>query len=276
MALVRGCISALLLATSLVITNSVQMLSLLILPFSRRAFSIWNRMAVSYWAKSCIILMENISRTPVRLEGDEISVGENAIMIPNHQSFVDIMMTIKLAEKPGRLGDIKQFAKDIIKWFPGIGWGMFFVDGIFLKRDWAKDADNIFRTFSRIRSSGTPFWIANYPEGTRFTRAKLMKSQEFARSSGKPILNHVLLPRPKGFQATLLALRDRISAVYDVSIKYTGEHVPNFWELLSGQIQNPIIVKVKRYPISEIPIGDEAIQSWLIERFIEKDKWLSS
>lgn len=229
---------------------------------------------MSYWAKSTILMMENIVRTPFEFEGDVISQGENAIVIPNHQSMVDIMMTVKLAETPGRLGDIKQFAKDIIKWVPGLGWGMFFVDGIFLKRDWSRDADTIFRTFSRIHKSGMPFWVINYPEGTRSTPQKILASQEFARSRGLPVMNHALIPRPKGFTATLSALRDRLDAVYDMTIKYEG-HIPTFWELLSGQIRDVIRVRVKRYPISELPSDEAAIQKWLIDRFVEKEKWLS-
>lgn len=274
-ALLTGCISALLLAASLLITNFVQMLSLIILPFSRRAFRHWNRIAVGYWARSTILMMEHITRTPFEFEGDVISSGENAIVIPNHQSMVDIMMTVKLAQTPGRLGDIKQFAKDIIKWVPGLGWGMFFVDGIFLKRDWSRDANTIFKTFNRIHKSGMPFWVINYPEGTRATPRKIKQSQEFAHDRGLPVMNHVMIPRPKGFVATLSALRDRLDAVYDMTIKYEG-HIPTFWELLSGQIKDVIRVRVKRYPIAALPREEKEIQDWLIERFVEKETWLKS
>ncbi|MCM0606476.1 MAG: acyltransferase [Xanthomonadaceae bacterium] len=270
--LIRGILSALFMAFFLLLTNIFQVLSLVVLPFSPSLFRRWNRFAVGCWAKSTVIMMKHTSGTEVLFEGDLITQGENAIVLPNHQSMVDIMMTVKLAESPGRLGDIKQFAKDIIKWFPGIGWGMFFVDGIFLKRDWNRDAGTIFKTFERLRNHKMPFWIINYPEGTRLTLKKLKSSQEYARLKGLPILSQVLLPRPKGFSATLMALRSELQAVYDMTIIY-GKHTPSLWELLSGQVRS-VRVHVKRYPITSLPSDEAAIQSWLIERFVEKDKRL--
>lgn len=272
--ILRGLVSFILMSVCLLVTNAFQISTLLVLPFSAPLFRNLNRFFVASWAKSMALMMRYTSCTQVHFEGDFIDFGENAIVIPNHQSMVDIMMTIKLAENAGRLGDIKQFAKDILKWVPGIGWGMFFVDGIFLKRDWTRDAGTIFKTFERLRNHKMPFWVINYPEGTRITPHKLKASQEFSRTRGLPLLKHVMIPRPKGFTATLQALRGELQAVYDMTIIY-GEHIPSLWELLSGQLRS-VRVHVKRYPITELPQDETAIQAWLLERFIEKDQRLNS
>lgn len=45
------------------------------------------------------------------------------------------------------LGDMKWMVKDIIKYVPGVGWGMLFLDCIFVKRDWTTDKESIRKTF---------------------------------------------------------------------------------------------------------------------------------
>lgn len=63
------------------------------------------------------------------------------------------------------------------------------------------------KTFEHLRKRELPFWMISHPEGTRWSKAKLKKSHEWAKKQGLPILNNVLLPRSKGFIATVRGLR---------------------------------------------------------------------
>ena len=101
--------------------------------------------------------------------GDDLPQGENTLVVANHQSMADILVLMPLARRQARLGDMKWFAKDIIKYFPGVGWGMLFLDCLFLKRDWMADRSRIDQTFSKIRDHGVPFWVISFSEGTRRT-----------------------------------------------------------------------------------------------------------
>jgi hypothetical protein len=83
----------------------------------------------------------------------------------------------------------------------------------------------------------------------------------------------LLLPRTKGFVATVHGLRGLVTAIYDVTIGYP-DGVPTLWQYIQGLA--PVAhVHLRRYPIESLPHGDEELRRWLIERFSEKDALLS-
>lgn len=51
--------------------------------------------------------------------------------------------------------------------------------------------------FHDLNNFPRPFWLALFPEGTRFTQAKLRAAQEYATSAGLPVPKNVLIPRTK-------------------------------------------------------------------------------
>lgn len=78
--------------------------------------------------------------------------------------------------------------------------------------------------FERFRDFPLPFWLALFPEGTRYTEQKLKTAQEFARSQGLPVPKNTLVPRTKVRYATpLLVLR--------------ATHRHGFWLYLMGRVQ---------------------------------------
>jgi 1-acyl-sn-glycerol-3-phosphate acyltransferase len=178
----------------------------------------------------------------------------------------------RVARRKERLGDLKWFVKDIIKYFPGVGWGMLFLDCIFIKRDWLKDEGKIRRTFSRILDHKVPAWIVTFVEGTRIKPSKLARSQEYAAENGLPVLKHLLTPRTKGFVATVQALRGHATAVYDMTIGYVGG-VPTLMQWAKGYVR-VVHVHARRYPLESLPSTDAELTAWLHARFKEKDRLL--
>jgi len=224
-----------------------------------------------YWGYLCRVV-ETWGRWNYVVSGDKIPLEEDAIIISNHRWIIDWLMIMTLAMRKGRLGGCKLFAKDSIRWIPGIGWGIWILDYIFLKRDWTKDSASIQRTFSNLKSRGLPFWLASHVEGTRLTPSKLKKSQDWAKKNNLPILNNVLLPRSKGFAATLEALGDGTApVVYDLTIVYEdGRRSPTMASLAlrrGGRCN----VHVRRYLVKDIPKDPAAVEKWLLERWVEKD-----
>jgi len=256
----------------LFVTNSIQTMSLLVLPFSKKTFRRINRWSAGTWWGLCVKYAEKINGTKILLSGDETPMEENAIVVSNHQQMPDITTIMALARSRNRLGDLKFFVKDIIKWVPGIGWGMLFLDCIFVKRDWASDADHIQETFRKIIENKIPVWLVSFVEGTRARLPKIAASQEFARLHGLPELRHVLIPRTKGFAATVQGLREHVTAVYDITIGYE-EGVPTLWQYIKGSVER-IHVHVRRFPVDELSQLDEEIRQWLMDRWSEKDELL--
>ena len=123
------------------IINLVQTLSLVIKPFSAAAFRRVNRWCANTWWGGCVVFAERFNGTEVIVSGEELPTDENVLVVSNHQQMPDITTIMALARGKGRLGDLKFFVKHALKWVPGVGWGMQFLNCPFLKRDWSADRE---------------------------------------------------------------------------------------------------------------------------------------
>lgn len=264
---------AALLVLLLLCLNALQALSLLLYPalpvFTRR----FNRELANFWWGLCVHLGTGILKYEVVITGDNVPARENALVFANHQEMPDIFILMTFALRKGRLGDLKFFVKDALKWVPGIGWGMWMLDCVFLKRTWADDENRIRATFHKFTTHQIPFWLTFFPEGTRIRPEKLKRSQEYAREKGIPLLDRVMIPRTKGFTAAMTGLRSRADAVYDLTIRYEGS-VPTLADLVTGKAKRAYL-HVKRFPIDQLPSKESELASWMLERFVEKNKLLS-
>jgi len=270
---VLGLLTALFLFPALLAINGLQTLSVVLLPFSRRAFRRVNRVLADTWWGWCATGARRFQRVRVEVTGDDVPGDENVILLCNHQSMSDIPVLFDLALRKGRLGDLKWYVKDILKYVPGIGWGMLFLDCLFIKRDWTADREKIRRTFRRILSDRVPVWVVSFAEGTRLTPAKVERSTAFAADRGLPILKNVLLPRTKGVVATLRGLDGHVDAVLDCTIGYHGG-VPTLPQWFKG-LAPRVSLDVRRFPVADLPPDDEGRTDWLIARYVEKDALLT-
>lgn len=256
------------------ILNPIQMLSLLVRPFSKPAFRAMNRWCAAqiwgWWAH----MAEETNGIDVVFSGDPLPGPENALVLPNHQSISDVMVLLCLARRTGRIGDLKWFVKDPIKWIPGPGWGMHFLDCVYVKRDWTKDEGNIRRLFAKYREEDIPLALVSFLEGTRSTPTKQAEAVAYARARGLPEPKHVLVPRTKGFLATMLGLREHLDAIHDVTIRYPGG-VPSLAACFGAKVER-IEVHFRRYPIETLPEAPEGLEAWVRARFQEKDAWLEA
>lgn len=256
------------------VLNSIQMLSLLLLPISPRTVRQINRWcARSIWGL-WVLMAERLYGIKVTVRGDALPWRENAFVLPNHQSMADILLLLSLAWRCGRVGDLKFFAKNMLKYVPGPGWGMWLIDCIFLKRDWMKDKGRIMRLFAKYKANEIPLFLVSFLEGTRRNPTKAAASQAYAKERGHYVPNYTMVPRTKGFLATMLGLRSHLDAVYDVTIGYHPK-VPSLYDCFIGNVQH-VELHVARFPIDELPEDDEALSNWVFERFEIKDKLLEA
>jgi len=260
------------LGSTALLFNGSQMASTALLPVSHDAFRKYNRWVADTWWGWCVTLGKSIYDIKVIYTGDDIPPQENAIVFSNHQQMTDTTFLMFLGKDKGRLGDMKWFAKHVIKWVPAVGWGMQFIDCIFVKRDWASDKDSIRATFEKFSEHKIPLWLTTFPEGTRITPAKHERAMEYARANGLRETKHLLIPRTKGFVASVQGLRDHITAVYDVTIGYP-EGVPTLWQYIRGMARTAHL-HVRRFPVAELPEDDEALTQWILDRFVIKDALL--
>lgn len=268
----KGMMIALFLFSTILLMNALQFLTLPLYLISPAVVHRMNRSLAFIWWGTIVVLMKKVQEVDVVIDGDPIPPRENVILIANHQQMTDILVLFFVALAGKRLGEIRWFVKDAMKYVPGPGWALYLARHIFVRRDWHADKGRIDALFANIIAIKAPIWLVIFVEGTRRTAAKLAKSQEFCAKAGRPILKNVLAPRTKGFTASVGALRNHIDAVYDVTIAFP-EGVPLLRHIAEGYVRR-IDVHVRRYPIGELPHGEEALANWAWDRFVEKDQRL--
>ncbi len=257
----------------LLLSQILQMMTIVVLPFSKPLFRDLNTRVAggiwSYWAWA----LQTVDGMEIVVTGDPIPARENAIVINNHQEMGDIVLLMALAMPRGRVCHMKWLVKDVVKYVPGIGWGLLFLDCVFLKRNWLRDADTIRRVFSRINDNKLPVWLCSFPEGTRATPAKLLKQQQRDKARGLEPFQYVLRPKHKGFAASVAALSEHVTSVYSVTTYYHGG-VPSLPGLIRGDCRKAT-VDVRRTSVASLPKGEAGLEAWIVEQYRQKDRRLA-
>ncbi|MDA3862757.1 MAG: lysophospholipid acyltransferase family protein [Deltaproteobacteria bacterium] len=270
--LLKGGGGSIFLVDTLFSLNFVQLLSLGIRPFSKPKFRKINSWTASKHWGLYVTLSKLLNQVEVLASGDRIPADENAIVFANHQEMTDIPVLLFLAKQKQRLGDLKWFAKYPIKYVPGVGWGLMFLDCLFVKRNWSQDKDFINNLFSKFKKEDIPLWLISFVEGTRITDEKLEISRKFARKKGFFLPENVMIPRTRGFAASVKGLREHVDAIYDITIGYP-EGVPTLLQFIRGYAKK-IHIHIRRFPLAQLPEDEEQLKQWLVNRFEEKDQLL--
>ena len=195
----------------------------------------------------------------------------------NHAYEVDWLFGWMFCEKVGVLGNCKAYAKKVISYIPTIGWSWKFAEFVFLERSFDKDKEIINYQLNEIFDYPDPVWLLLNAEGTRFTKSKHEASVKFAQERGMAVLNHHLIPRSKGFTASLPVLKRKCPSIMDVQLVF-DENVktrPTILNLLRGK--NLVgHLYLRRVPMTAVPEGEAEAGKWLQELFVRKDKLQTS
>ncbi|XP_049353709.1 1-acyl-sn-glycerol-3-phosphate acyltransferase PLS1-like isoform X2 [Solanum verrucosum] len=215
-------IGLLFLLSGLIINFIQALLFILVRPFSKNIFRRINKEVAELLWLEIVWLFDWWANVKVELYTDQETYGimgkEPALIISNHRSDIDWLVGWVLAQRVGCLGNTIALAKKSLSYLPVLGWSMWFSCCISLERSWNKDENILKSGFQELNDFHQPFWLAVFVEGTRFTHTKLLAAQEYAVSVGKPIPRNVLIPRTKGFVASVSHLRSIIPAIYDITL----------------------------------------------------------
>eukprot|EP01147_Barroeca_monosierra_P003528 gene3528-6146_t len=226
----------------------------------------------------------NIGNTKVLLYGD-IPCDENQISFVNHQCDVDWLVLTSLLRVANADGRMAFMLKNTLKYVPLFGWFWWMSGFVYVRKSWQHDEQRIKCKLHALAESDRKYAFVIFPEGTRYTLEKVTESNEFASSRGYPEMKHVLTPRSKGFATSIQSLYPSLESVYDITIAYTtcsAAYVrpvpPSLFLVLNvgivGREYDQVHVHVKRYDAKTIPKDNAGLDSWLRERFIEKDRRL--
>lgn len=109
-------------------------------------------------------------------------------------------------------------------------------------------------------------------EGTRFTQTKHEASVKFSRERGLPELKYHLIPRTKGFTASLSALKEKCPSILDIQLvfKPNEPNEPTVGNLLRGRGVTGYM-HVRRIDMKSLPDDENAAAEWMQQLFREKD-----
>ena len=234
-------------------------------PWYQKCFQMTTEFYMQVFPRIWYYIMKN----RVYLTGDDMIVNENAIWMSNHTHAWDFMATCLTAPLYGRIGAMRFLMKEQIKNIPIIGFGLYWMDNIYLKRNFKEDQKHINMTFRRLRNKWYPFWLIVYPEGTRNRPKKIEESQQYAREHGLPVFEHIVNPRPTGIMVAIQQLRNVVPYIYDITLQYGDDaHIAMAFCPNEGI---DIHMNVSVIKMEVVPEYEEELKDWLNERWKRKD-----
>ncbi|ETN67995.1 1-acylglycerol-3-phosphate acyltransferase [Anopheles darlingi] len=268
--------------TSGLIINTVQcILYVGLKPFNKHLYrTIGYYLCYSFYSQ-LVFLADWWSNTTLNLyisDEDMKHCGtEHVLLLMNHTYEIDWLIGWMFCEKVRVLGNCKAYAKKVIQYIPTIGWAWKFAEFVFLERSFEKDREIIGHQITEILDYPDPVWLLLNAEGTRFTESKHAASVKFAEEKGMVPLKHHLIPRTKGFTASLPYLREKCPAVLDIQLAICKDSAvkPTIFNILNGK---PITAHmcVRRFPTKSLPEREEDAAAWLQNLFREKDRMQDS
>lgn len=215
--------------------------------------------------------------TNLRVEGlDDLSRQEWYMMVANHQSWVDILVLLRIFNR--RIPYLKFFLKQSLIWVPLLGLAWWALEFPFMRRHskaqiarnpalQGKDVEETRKFCEKFRHN--PVTIINFLEGTRFTAQKYAQQQSSYR--------HLLMPKAGGLAFTLAAMDGQLHRLLDVTIYYPQGR-PSYWDYACGRVDE-IRIHIRQLPIPAELLGDYAedaefrarFQQWVNELWQYKD-----
>ncbi len=254
------------------VLNTIQVLSVVVYPFSPKSCRYINRFCARHIWCLWTVLGERMLGIDIKMTGTKPTMRQNALVLSNHRAMTDILCLLSLAWRCGRLGDLKWFVKDQLKWVPGVGWGMKFLDCIFVRRNWQEDKKGIEQLFGNFKRNDIAMWLVSFLEGTRFSSSKNKASCDFAkhRNLYQPV--HTLVPRVKGFVSSVEGLRTHVDAVYVVTIAYDHDD-PSLYRWFNLQMPK-VQMHIDVHPIESLPIDEAGLSQWAYDQYEAMDRHL--
>ena len=176
------------------------------------------------------------------------------LMVSNHCSWLDILVLGNIFNH--KIPSLKFFMKKELLWqLPLAGLACYVLDYPFMSRHSheqvkknpklkGKDIETTKKACNALRDY--PATLINFLEGTRFTEAK--KERQHSP------YQHLLKPRAGGVAVVLHELQDVLSGIINVTICYPGK-TPSLWAFVCGDFKE-IVVRYEVLPITADLIGD--------------------
>ena len=240
----------------------------------------WLDWLASHWMDVNARHQSLLLPTQLQVEGMQgLSENEWYMMIANHQSWVDVLVLLRVFNR--RIPYLKFFLKQSLIWVPLLGLAWWALEFPFMKRYSkaeiaknpalkGKDVEQTRKACEKFRHN--PVTVINFLEGTRFAPAKYAQQNS--------IYTHLLMPKAGGLAFTLAAMNGQLHSLLDVTLYYP-EGRPSYWEYACGKVK-AIHIHVRQLPIPPEMLGDYSedaefrarFQVWVNQIWQKKDALL--
>jgi len=245
---------------------------------ARRRMIAWTYALQRVWAATQLRALAGLFRLRFEIEGDAAVAPAPMILLVRHASIVDNLLPAAFVSARHRI-PLRYVLKRELRSDPCLDIAGGRLPNYFVDRESADSAGEAERICELARGAEPGEGLLIYPEGTRFTAAKLERALErlesrpelHARARG---LRHVLPPRLGG----PLALLDGAPEADVVVLAHHGfdgfAHLSDIWN--GSLVGTTVAVRFWRVPRAEVPAGRDARAAWLYDQWRRLDDWIDA
>ena len=211
------------------------------------------------------------------VEGLELAGPGPAVIMMRHASIVDNLLPDVFVARTHGIG-LRFVIKRELQMIPTIDIGGRWAPTFYARRGSGDTAGEVAALRSLVHGLGPNEAIVIYPEGTRFTTAKLNRAKEVVAERQPEVasradrLEHVLPPRLGG-PIALLEEATEADVVFCGHAGFDGyAHISDIW---SGRLVGKTIhIRFWRHPAASVPRDEDGLVAWLYERWHALDDWV--
>ena len=230
-----------------------------------------------HWSRSHLGGIRVLFGLRFEIEDHELAGPGPMVIMMRHASIIDnVLPDVFVAHRHG-IG-LRFVVKRELQMIPTIDIGGRWAPTYYAERGGKDTAGEVAALRSLAHGLDRHEAILIYPEGTRFTTAKMERAKQVIAERQPDIsplaepLRHLLPPRLGGPLALLEEARG-VDVVFCGHAGFDGyAHVSDIW---SGRLVGKTIhIRFWRHAAGDVPEGMEALTAWLYERWQEVDDWV--
>lgn len=274
-------IGVVLVLSGLVVSALEFCMYLCVRPLSKKIYQIIIAYIAEYYWIEFVWLLESWAEVDIHIFAEpgltEAMPFERAISVINHRSDIDWMILWAVAARLNFLGYAKCILKAELGKLPILSWTWKFSDFIFLRRNWDSDQRTLKSCFKQFDGYSTPYWIAIFCEGTRFTEEKHEVSKKFCVSNNIVPFKNLLCPRLKAWELCIEEMRSlkAVDYVYQLTLAFP-DGVPELKEILFPKKRRQVHVNITRTSLKDIPLDSDGSSKWLMDSYRKMDDLLEN
>jgi 1-acyl-sn-glycerol-3-phosphate acyltransferase len=229
------------------------------------------------WLRSHLAGIRRLFGLRFEIEGLELAGPGPVLVLIRHASIIDNTLPDAIVGRAHGLG-FRFIIKRELQMLPTIDIGGRWVPTLFVRRASGDTAAELERMRALTVNMSSQDGLLIYPEGTRWTPAKLARANEIIAERQPEVaplaarLHNVLPPRLGGTLELLESARQADVVIFGHVGLDGFEYVSDIWS--GGLVGTTVRLKFWRFPAAEVPSDRDQLIAWLYDRWQELDDWI--